>query len=1307
MKTKARTVTRTARPQRSVVPVRRPQPSLARAVLIQPSLTVGAVNDPAEREAETMAARVVGATAPTQTSPPVAAAGGAGPATAAPLRRDATSQPNLDELTPDPAPAEHQDFELPTENDVAADGLEATDMDELESGEPMAAGGSAEGAVQASAAPQAAVGRMGGRAPADVSRLVANPGPGRPLPNGVRQRIEPHFGTSFEHVRLHDGPADQDAAARIGARAFAHRNRIWLGRGESPTNTRLMAHELTHVVQQTEGADRLPINRRQGQDGVVQREPIRREEEEGWLSGKLEGYARHVPGYTLITVLVGKRLISGKKVPMTASNLLEGLFGLIPLGTVLFDKLKEAKVVEDAFAWTKLRLSQLNITWSRVSGLIDKIWDAPWSGTIKYIIGLFAPLVRDIITFATDVGKKVLELIVQGALKLAGPWAAKVWGVLQGAGQVLGLIVKDPLGFAMNLVRAVVGGFKQFGTNILAHLKKGLLGWLFGAVAKAGITMPEKLDFKGLMSLAMQLLGITYANFRKELVKKLGPSGERKVAMIEASVEIVRVLLKEGFAGIWQKMLEMIENFKSTLIGGLISMVTTSIVKAGIGLLAGLSNPIGAVVKVVLSIYNLIVAFVERLDQIMAVAQSIFSSIGAIARGQVSSAANFIEETIGRTVPVVISFLAAAFGITGISTKIREIIARLQAPVKKAMGKMIGFVIKKAKALFSKLIGKLNGKRKLPSKAFKIGRTPHTLYGKYVGKKVEVYMASEDGPLSGKGPATNAETADNKEKSATEASNTLEKSSNESASETGEVTSGIDPQSQKQNNQTKYATLHAELIEAAEEFERLGLDIEKNPFLDTSGKGQSLLRNKEPRSEFFEGTVDTYSKLTAAASKNDPKDGYRLSRFYELDHTIEKRFPLGVFEQLHVLNDLSGTPQLDSEFLRASRQKKANKTGINALPGTSLEASVQKEAAPVLGLLNSKATGDKIGPDAGGFPAMAVYHRNHIQGKGKNLPDASTIIKAALSKKTVDERVSDVKSAIKAQLNAEAEDIKAIYQADPSASDLVKTNVIKGIEALKAQNMALYGLDRVQPKRTPHTLATAKANNGSDILFEGGQANGNDLIKIEGIGMKYGARSSKIGDFIEYDHILDKAFVHAAKSHKIIDAHEKLPVKLASDKNATSKLQARLDRLAELEATPLFSDKPKVLGYADDDGFAVPIYRPLATEVTSAVKQPVDTVRAPVKTADYQSDAAEYVRSGIPAARLSFVAKKRAAIQRVLESRTANHASAVREVYLPEVAKVKTINSDPAGAERKMKIVLKNLYVSLRKAESETVKLFQ
>ena len=48
------------------------------------------------------------------------------------------------------------------------------------------------------------------------------------------------------------------------------------------------------------------------------------------------------------------------------------------------------------------------------------------------------------------------------------------------------------------------------------------MNWLFGKLAKAGIQMPESLNLKGILTLVMQVLGLTYANIRARAVGILG-----------------------------------------------------------------------------------------------------------------------------------------------------------------------------------------------------------------------------------------------------------------------------------------------------------------------------------------------------------------------------------------------------------------------------------------------------------------------------------------------------------------------------------------------------------------------------------------------------------------------------------------------------------------------------------------------------------------------------------------------------------------------------------------------------------------
>lgn len=86
--------------------------------------------------------------------------------------------------------------------------------------------------------------------PDSVQHSIASPGSGSPLDETVRSRIEPVLGSDLSAVRVHQGESAQDASQSLSAKAFTYQNNIYLGKGQSPTDVALMAHESTHVVQQ-------------------------------------------------------------------------------------------------------------------------------------------------------------------------------------------------------------------------------------------------------------------------------------------------------------------------------------------------------------------------------------------------------------------------------------------------------------------------------------------------------------------------------------------------------------------------------------------------------------------------------------------------------------------------------------------------------------------------------------------------------------------------------------------------------------------------------------------------------------------------------------------------------------------------------------------------------------------------------------------------------------------------------------------------------------------------------------------------
>lgn len=98
------------------------------------------------------------------------------------------------------------------------------------------------------------------------SQLNHLQGGGQAMPTGLRNMMESGFGQDFSHVRLHTDSEAASLSSSIHAKAFTHGNDIYFNQGQFSPNTsegqKLMAHELTHVVQGggKVGRDPLPTN---------------------------------------------------------------------------------------------------------------------------------------------------------------------------------------------------------------------------------------------------------------------------------------------------------------------------------------------------------------------------------------------------------------------------------------------------------------------------------------------------------------------------------------------------------------------------------------------------------------------------------------------------------------------------------------------------------------------------------------------------------------------------------------------------------------------------------------------------------------------------------------------------------------------------------------------------------------------------------------------------------------------------------------------------------------------------------------
>ena len=87
--------------------------------------------------------------------------------------------------------------------------------------------------------------------------FMSSLGVGQPLDKATRDYFEPRFGMDFSQIRVHTGSKAEASASSINAHAYTLGNNVVFGRGRYQPQTiqgkRLLAHELTHTMQQQGG----------------------------------------------------------------------------------------------------------------------------------------------------------------------------------------------------------------------------------------------------------------------------------------------------------------------------------------------------------------------------------------------------------------------------------------------------------------------------------------------------------------------------------------------------------------------------------------------------------------------------------------------------------------------------------------------------------------------------------------------------------------------------------------------------------------------------------------------------------------------------------------------------------------------------------------------------------------------------------------------------------------------------------------------------------------------------------------------
>jgi hypothetical protein len=421
----------------------------------------------------------------------------------------------------------------------------------------------------------------------------------------------------------------------------------------------------------------------------------------------LAAFCREIPGYGLVTVLLGRDPFTGEAVPRTALNVVRGFASFIPGGSEKVDQLVQSGALDRAYQWFQTETAARNLTWARVTGTFAGAWAALRLAdvlspieTLRRIVGLFRPLLADLVSFAGAALLKLLELIYEAAMGAGG---RRILAILMRARATFVVIINNPVAFLRHLMGAVGQGVRQFMARILEHLREGVIRWLTGPVAAAGVQMPERWDLRGIIGFVLQILGLTWARVRAKLVALIG---EPAMGMIERGLQLIQDIRERGLVtALRERVSEFFGSLREAALGAIRSFVQQRLVTAGVTQLLSMLNPVGAVIQAIIKTYTTIQFFIQKINQILDLVESIVNSIAAIASGAIGAAANFIERTMARTIPVILDFLARFIGLGDVGAQVTASIRGLQARVDGMLDRAVAWLRQAVGSLASRVLG--------------------------------------------------------------------------------------------------------------------------------------------------------------------------------------------------------------------------------------------------------------------------------------------------------------------------------------------------------------------------------------------------------------------------------------------------------------------------------------------------------------------------------------------------------------------------------------------------------------------------
>ncbi len=406
--------------------------------------------------------------------------------------------------------------------------------------------------------------------------------------------------------------------------------------------------------------------------------------------------AKGTEGWNLLCAVLGKDPITGEAVPRDAETLIGGFLRLIGQGEV-WENMKKANAIPRAFAWFKGAMADLVKFVSRIPSLFVQAFTSLELLDIVLLPKAFLKVGKVfggfLLQFASWAGNAIWNLL-EIIFDCVSPGA---WAHIKKTGAALKSILKNPLPFMKNLVKAGIGGFDAFKKNFVPHLQAGLIDWLTGSLP--GVYIPKSFSLKEHVTFVLTALGVSWKIIRGKIAKVVG---EPAMTVVEKTLDIVVALVRDGPAAAWEKIKEELGNLKEMVVGGILDLVKGLVVRKAIPRLVAMFIPGAGFITAILAIYDTVMVFVRKISKIVQVVTAFVNSIAAIAAGNIGAAVAKVESVLAGLLGLAINFLMGFAGLGKIADKIMGVIAKIRGKVDAAIDKLVAWIAKTAKAMFAK-----------------------------------------------------------------------------------------------------------------------------------------------------------------------------------------------------------------------------------------------------------------------------------------------------------------------------------------------------------------------------------------------------------------------------------------------------------------------------------------------------------------------------------------------------------------------------------------------------------------------------